>query len=378
MGNGASTRLKRLYTALYNFLTEKWIHTHEELETSWLHRFAHFWLLVFKSFFRNKGPLRATALAYTTLLALVPLLAVCFSFTSILLKGKGEATTRQLVEQLVDAAAPQLKLMPEEAGRPAAREEVVARIEDFVNNAQAKTLGLTGTLGLIVVAILLLSTIEDTFNHIWGIACGRSWFARVVVYWAALTLGPIVLALAGLLVSSGYFPSTGSALKSFPFLGKFFFQALPFGLVSCAFALFYKLMPNTKVAWPAALVAGAVGGSLWLCLNIFNALNLSRVVSMSAIYGSALGVISQLVSHILRTLVQAKLLVEVINRDPCMTLARPLDRITAHDILMALRAGQGLELATREDPALARVRCEFDRIQAAERQAAAVTLQSLA
>ena len=70
MGNGASTRLKRLYTALYNFLTEKWIHTNEELEASRLHRFAHFWLLVFKSFFRNKGPLRATALAYTTLLAL--------------------------------------------------------------------------------------------------------------------------------------------------------------------------------------------------------------------------------------------------------------------------------------------------------------------
>ena len=456
MGNGASTRLKRLYTALYNFLTEKWIHTNEELEASRLHRFAHFWLLVFKSFFRNKGPLRATALAYTTLLALVPLLAVCFSFTSILLKGKGQATTRQLVEQLVDAAAPQLKLMPAEAGKPAAREEVVARIEDFVNNAQAKTLGLTGTLGLIVVAILLLSTIEDTFNHIWGIACGRSWFARVVVYWAALTLGPIVLALAGLLVSSGYFPSSGSALKSFPFLGKFFFQGLPFVLVSCAFALFYKLMPNTKVAWPAALVAGAVGGSLWLCLNIFNALNLSRVVSMSAIYGSALGVIpifliglyfswtivlfgaqvayahqnrrvylqekkaegvnqrgrefvalrvmthvartfqaagkppaaaeiaealgvpSQLVSQILRTLVQARLLVEVIEQEPCITLARPLDRITAHDILMALRAGQGLELATREDRALARVRGEFDRIQAAERQAAAVTLQSLA
>ncbi len=456
MADGASSKLKRLYTALYNFLTEKWIHTHEEYEASRLHRFAHFWLLVFKSFARNKGPLRATALAYTTLLALVPLLAVCFSFTSLLLKGKGRAATQELVEKFVDAAVPQLKLMPKEPGKPAAREEVVARIQDFVNNAQAKTLGITGTLGLIAVAILLLSTIEDTFNHVWGISCGRSWFARVVVYWATLTLGPIFLGLAVLLVSSGYFHSSESALKTFPFLEKFFFLALPFVLVSCAFALFYKLMPNTKVAWPAALVAGAVGGSLWLCLNIFNALNLSRVVSMSAIYGSALGIIpifliglyfswlivlfgaqvayahqnrlvylqerkaegvnqrgrefvalrvmthvartfraageppaateiaealgvpSQLVSQILRALVQAKLLLEVIDRDPCYTLARPLDRITAHDVLMTLRAGQGLELATREDPALARVRGEFDRIQTAERQAAAVTLQSLA
>src|SRR2546428_4761934 len=111
MGNGASTRLKRLYTALYNFLTEKWIHTNEELEASRLHRFAHFWLLVFKSFARNKGPLRATALAYTTLLGLVPLLAVGFGIASSLLKEKGEQATREIIQQFVDAAVPQLQLL---------------------------------------------------------------------------------------------------------------------------------------------------------------------------------------------------------------------------------------------------------------------------
>ncbi len=59
-------------------------------------------------------------------------------------------------------------------------------------------------------------------------------------------------------------------------------------LVSIAFALVYKLMPNTPVAWVAAFIGGGVGGSLWLLLNIFNAFNLSRVVSMDKIYGSVL------------------------------------------------------------------------------------------
>src|SRR6185503_11736267 len=193
MGNGSGSRLKRIYTAAHEFLTEKGIETHEESKASRLHRFAHFWLLAIKSFSRNRCPLRATALAYTTLLALVPLLALCVSITSAFLKEKGEAATRELIEQLVDAAVPQLKLVPKtaEGEKTDAREEVITRIEGFISNIQAKTLGITGMLGLVVVAILLLSTIEDTFNDIWGVTTGRSWFARVVQYWTTISLGPV-------------------------------------------------------------------------------------------------------------------------------------------------------------------------------------------
>jgi membrane protein len=62
-------------------------------------------------------------------------------------------------------------------------------------------------------------------------------------------------------------------------------------LLSILFALLYKVMPNTEVNWRAALMGGLVGGSLWLMLNILNAVNLSRVVGMSKIYGTALGII---------------------------------------------------------------------------------------
>src|SRR5882762_8628212 len=111
MANEFGLRLKKIYKETYDFISEKWIVTHDEQKASRLQRFAHFWLLVFKSFARNKGPLRATALAYTTLLGLVPLLAVGFGIASSFLQEKGDEATRELIGQFVDAAVPQLRLL---------------------------------------------------------------------------------------------------------------------------------------------------------------------------------------------------------------------------------------------------------------------------
>lgn len=288
MGNGAVSKLRKLYQAIYEFLTEKWIETHEEGQISRLHRFAHFWLLVYKSFSRNRCPLRATALAYTTLLALVPLLAIAVSISSSLLQEKGTESTRKLITQFVHNVVPQLQLIPRSPDKPDPEEEVVKKITEFISNIKAKTLGVTGVLGLILVGILLLSNIEDTFNDIWGVTRGRSWMRRIVHYWTTISLGPIILTLLVAHVGNVFLGSTNQIVGTW----RYIFQLLPsFVLVSLAFALLYKLMPNTPVYWLAALIGGIVGGSAWLLLNIFNAFNLSRVVSMSAIYGSVLAIL---------------------------------------------------------------------------------------
>src|SRR5262245_10108030 len=88
MSNGAISKLKRLYDATHAFVTEKGIELYEEGRATRFHRFAHLCLLVGKSFNRNRCPLRATALAYTTLLAIIPLLAVGVGVASTLLKGQ--------------------------------------------------------------------------------------------------------------------------------------------------------------------------------------------------------------------------------------------------------------------------------------------------
>lgn len=325
MGKGTHAKIKRLYQNTREFLTEKWIETHEESQVSRLQRFGHFWVLVFKSFSRNRCPVRATALAYTTLLALVPLLAVVLSITSSLLQEKGEAATKDIIRQFVDAAVPQLKLLPPEppltnsvsttntanavtnaaaasvtnaVSAPKSTEaglkpqdQVVNYIYEFMAKMKVKTLGVTGMAGLVVIAIMLLSTIEGTFNDIWGVTHGRSWPRRVVQYWAAITLGPMALVLAIVLAGNTYSQSAKAWIEEMHFVGQLMVWALPFLYISIAFALFYKLMPNTQVHWRAAVVGGLVGGSLWLMLNIFNSFFVTRVITWSKIYGTTLALL---------------------------------------------------------------------------------------
>ena len=341
-----------------------------------------------------------------------------------------------------------------------ARRATAHYIHEFIRNTRSGTLGLTGSVLLIFVAISMLSRIEDTFNDIWGIARGRSWFMRIVLYWGVLSLVPMLLALAFGLATGPHLKATRRLLATMPFISHIvlpvLFQILPVVVLCLTFALFYVLIPNTKVHWKAALMGG------WWAAGLFppqqsgqRALWRRSVVSNSKIYGSlglipvfmiglylswlillfgaqvayafqnrvayleerqigrinqrgrefvalrlmtfigrrfvqgesppniveigeALVVPTRLVQHIMQILSAARLVVEVAGSDPAYLPARPLESITCHDILLAMRASQGQELATRDEPTRAEVYGEFHRIQEAERQAASsVTMLTL-
>ncbi len=472
-----------------------------QTELTRFQKFAHFWVLVWRSFVRNRCPVRASALAYATLLALIPMLAVVMSITSSFLKQQGEDRIDQFIVKLVasvippstdqsPAAAvhsprstvhsPQSEVQGQDSGvriqdseggsqEPATgslpafardeqavkyRKEVAHQINQFIQNTRSGTLGATGSVLLIFVAISMLSRIEDTFNDIWGVARGRSWFMRVVLYWGVIALAPLLLVVTVGLATGPHFEATKRLLS--PSVSGVIFQVLPVVLLCLTFALFYMLMPNTKVHWRAALAGGLIGGLLWHFNNFVSVLYVSRVVSNSKIYGSLglvpvfmiglyfswlimlfgaqvayafqnraayleekqleninqrgrefialrlmtrigdsflrgqpppnvadiggqLSVPTRLVQQIMQTLCAARLVVEAAGAEPAYLPARPLENITCHDILMAMRAGQGQELATRDEPARNEVYGEFHRIEEAERQAAAsVTMLALA
>ena len=176
------------------FFHERGLERPDSTRQSVLFRFAHFWLLVGKSFVRNRCPVRASALAYTTLLALVPLLAVGVSIATGVLQKEGGQTIRGLIDDVVKNVAPALDLQSAEGGAATNnRNEVVAKITAFIDNIQSGALGVTSTVALVFVAIGLLRTIEAAFNDIWGVTAGRGWIASVVQYWATITLGPVIL-----------------------------------------------------------------------------------------------------------------------------------------------------------------------------------------
>src|SRR5215831_13551138 len=98
------SRWKKLREEAMGLWTERALGSQTPL--SRLHKFAHFWIMVSRSFSRNRCPVRASALAYATLLALIPMLAVVVSVTSTFLKKEGEDEIDQFIVRLVSSVTP--------------------------------------------------------------------------------------------------------------------------------------------------------------------------------------------------------------------------------------------------------------------------------
>jgi len=295
MANRSFSRLVKILTG---------VHTGAETEFNRLERFAHFWVLVGRSFVRNRCPARAAALSYTSLLALIPLLAVAISVTSSLLKHQGEEQIYGAIDRLVSNFIPPATNSVPEANPAAAtgdnsaslaeadtrvdaaQKEAAQRIHEFIQNTRSGALGVIGMLLLVYVAIQMLASIESTFNDIWGVTRGRNWLRRIALYWTTITLGPLLIAGALGLAGGSQLQTAKILVGKTPFIGELVFQFVPLVVLWLAFTLVYLLVPNTRVRFGAALAGGIVGGSLWHLNNVFGFLYVSRVVTNSKIYGS--------------------------------------------------------------------------------------------
>ena len=288
MANSTRARLQRIR----DFLDEADIASHDQSTLSKWRRAAHFWYMVIRSFNCNRAPIRASALAYTTLLALIPILAMFVSISTSFLKKDGEKPIDDFIARVVETVAPQLGLSQTGGNDEAAksRATVVANILSYVDNINSGKLGATAAVALIFVGISLLSTIEHTFNDMWGVTRGRGWAQRVVQYWAALSLGPLFIVTALALTTSTQFSKVNELMERAPIFGGIVFKLLPLVVLVIALTFFYKLMPNTRVLWMPAIVGGCVGGFLLQANSMFSVIYLSKVVSYSKIYGS-LGVV---------------------------------------------------------------------------------------
>jgi len=125
-------------------------------------------------------------------------------------------------------------------------------------STQARKLSIAGVLIILITAFLMLSNIEKTFNHIWATTGGRQGLAGFLVYWAILSLGPLLLAI-GMMMST-YLMSFRLIVAEVDSLGVvvLLFSYLPWLLTWLAFTLLYVAVPNCKVRVPHALFGGLV------------------------------------------------------------------------------------------------------------------------
>jgi membrane protein len=265
--------VKRFWEKLRSFLLyDLWnIDTHDL--TRWrlfLLRQAQLAAIVGRGFVIDGCMLRASALTYATLLSIVPLLALMFS----LVKGFGG---QNLLEPFLQ------RLFAQGSG------EVVSAILSYIDNTNFRRLGTAGLVLLVITVLTLLSNVEKSFNHIWGVRETRSLARRFADYFSVVLLSPLLIVTAMSLTTSLRSQALVQRLLETAVIGEallLFFQILPFFALWAAFSFMYLFVPNTRVRLGPALVGGIFGGTLWQ-LAQWGYVNLQIGVSRyNAIYGT--------------------------------------------------------------------------------------------
>ncbi len=225
---------------------------------------------LFGEFQRDQCLIRAAGLAFATLLALVPLSALLFSLFSAL------GSFNDLLERFQAFLITQLL--------PASQQEIMAYIRGFVQNTRA--LGVVGLLFFLVTAVLLLNTVQNAFNAVWGSRERRNSFHRLVTYASILIVGSFLISIGLNLtgVIRSLLPARGVAGigRSLSFLAG----VVPFVFIFLALLLMISLIPSSRVRGSSALVGAAAGVVLWELARRLFFLWITYVLRMSVVYGS--------------------------------------------------------------------------------------------
>jgi membrane protein len=217
--------------------------------------------------------LQAMSLVYTTLLSLVPFLAVVFS----VLKAFG--VQHQIEPFLVQALAP--------LGSQGV--DLARRLIEFVNNLRAGVLGALGLAGLFYTVFSLMSQIEGALNYLWHVRRARSLTRKFSDYFSLALVGPVLVFTAVALTASAQSHWLLLQVLQLPYMGAvitLFTQVMPFVFLCAAFTFLYKLIPYTRVSFAAALVGGVTAGLLWQLVGAAFTAFVARSVYYTAVYSS--------------------------------------------------------------------------------------------
>ncbi len=229
-----------------------------------------FSIRVIDRFITDKCIQRASALAYASLLAIVPMVALGFSvFTSF---QAFDAMAGSVSDALLSYLLPTSQ----------------KAVQDYLGTVTDKTTAISvfGVIGLLFTATALLNTIEEAFNDIWRITRARAWLSKFITFWATLTLAPILIG-ASITITS-YFAALpvikhvaegASYISQAPFL-------VPWLMSSLAMASLYCVLPNTSVPFRYAAVGGLVAGALFEWAKFGFAFYVTEVANYERLYGA--------------------------------------------------------------------------------------------
>lgn len=233
-------------------------------------RLGAFTVYCIRRFLSGEGPRTAAALSYTTLLALVPMFTIAFAIFSAFetFDGMKSDIQKELLETMLPEAA--------------------YAVSDYLSSFAANASKMTGPglLGLAVTAVLLLNTITGALNTTWKVTEERPLALRVLVFWALLTLGPLLIGASISLSTYAYTAVQWSGLDDYsgPDLGLS--RLLTFLLSATGFTLLFLVVPNRSVRVLHAVTGALVAALLFELLKRGFGLYITNFPTYQAIYGA--------------------------------------------------------------------------------------------
>ena len=235
------------------------------------------WLFYFfrysvRQFYQQRGLQIASSLAYTTLLSLVPLVTVAFVFMENLpmFQGVGNSIQEFVFENFI----------------PSFGNTIWEYLNEF--SQKASQLTITGIAILIVIAMMLMSTIDGALNTIWHVRDRRSALARFPVYWAVITLGPLLVGIG--IFSTSYLLSTSLFTEVDVSYGldikTRLLSWLPFLTTSGAFTLIYILVPNCFVSRRHAIIGGVFAAIAFELAKYGFGIYVKNMTAYETLYGA--------------------------------------------------------------------------------------------
>ena len=215
-------------------------------------------------------PQVAGSLTFTTVFALVPLLTIALAiFTTFPLFNTFRTSLEAYFVQSV---------MPK---------SISSTILNYLTMfaSKATRLSAVGAVALIFTSIAMMNLIERVFNRIWRVRGERSWTRRILVYWAIITLGPLLIGVS-LTLSSQVFMATVDLFGRVPVVGAIIYTTASLALTTAGFTLLYLAVPNRDVDWQDAAWGGLVAGLAFELAKRGFAIFITQFPTYSKIYGA--------------------------------------------------------------------------------------------
>lgn len=215
-------------------------------------------------------PQVAGSLTFTTVFALVPLLTIALAiFTTFpMFKTLRTALEAYFVQSV----------MPKQIATP-----ILNNLTMFA--AKATRLSAVGAVALVLTSVAMMGMIERAFNRIWRVKAERRWARRVLVYWAIVTLGPLLVGVS-LTMSSHFFVATSDLVGDVPVLGAVIYATLSVLVSTAGFTFMYVVVPNRQVDWRDALWGGLVAALFFELAKRGFAIFITQFPTYSKIYGA--------------------------------------------------------------------------------------------